>query len=101
MVTLRGTVQDITGQKEMERDLRQERDLVTGIVETSPVGIAVVNADGEFSFANDRAKSIYRRPLEEIKSMSHDDPEWDLVNDHGDSLEAGEAPFVTPVRSYL
>jgi len=93
VVTLRGTVQDITDQKQMERDLRQERNLVTGIVETNPVGIAVVNAEGDLSFANDRAETIYRRSREEIGEMSHDDPEWDLVNEHGDPLEAGDAPF--------
>ncbi|WP_226042756.1 PAS domain S-box protein [Natrinema sp. DC36] len=88
-----GIVRDITERKQAERELRQERDLVKGIVETSPVGIAVVDADGEVTFANEHAEEIYGRSRDELGGFSHDDPRWDLVNENGEPLETGEAPF--------
>ena len=84
---------DVTDQKQLEHDLRQERDLIEGIIETTPVGIAVVTPDGELSFVNDRAERIYGRSRDEIEQMSHNDPRWDLVNERGDPIEAGDAPF--------
>ena len=88
-----GVVRDITERKQVERDLRQERDLVQGIVETSPVGITVVDADGEVTFANERAEDIYGRSREEISEFSHNDPRWELVDENGEPLETGDTPF--------
>jgi len=52
-----GAVREVTRDAQVERGLRQEQDLVERIVETSPVGIIVVNADGEVTFANERAEA--------------------------------------------
>ncbi|QAU14033.1 PAS domain S-box protein [Halorubrum sp. BOL3-1] len=84
---------DITEQKQLEHALKEERDLVTGIVETVPVGLSVVDPDGSISFVNDRVEAIGGRPFEELEDMSHDDPRYDLVDEYGDPLESGETPF--------
>jgi PAS domain S-box-containing protein len=84
---------DITERKQTERTLKQERDLVTGIVETVPVGLSVVDADGSISFVNEQMESIAGRSLEELEDMSHDDSRYDLVDKHGEPLESGETPF--------
>lgn len=88
-----GLIRDISERMQMEQQLRTERDLLTGIVETSPVGIAVVGADGTISFAIDRAETIYGRSSEEISGFAHDDSRLDLVDEHGDPFEDGETPF--------
>ena len=93
VVTLRGAVEDITDHKEIEAELRQERDLFEGIVETSPIGIAVVDADGTLTFINDRAEEIYGRSSEEIEEFTHDDPRWGLIDEDGTPLEAGSTAF--------
>nr|WP_224450462.1 PAS domain S-box protein [Haloprofundus salilacus] len=76
-----------------EDDYLSDPYFVEGIVETNPVGIAVVDADGTVSFANERAEEIYGRSRQEISDFSHDDPRWDLVDREGDPLADGEAPF--------
>ena len=68
-------------------------DLLEAIVETNPVGIAVVDESGELTFANERAEEIYGRTRDEIADFSHDDPRWDLVDENGDPLDDGETPF--------
>ena len=93
VVTLRGAVQDITDHKEIESELRQERDLFEGIVKTSPIGITVVDADGTLSFVNEQAEEIYGRSSEEINDFTHDDSRWELVTENGEPIEAGTTPF--------
>jgi PAS domain S-box-containing protein len=90
---VRGYIQDITERKQMERELRQERDLVTGIVETVPVGIAVVTADGDLSFTNEKASTIAGWPDEKREAMPYNHPRYDLVNEYGDAFDTGDTPF--------
>jgi PAS domain S-box-containing protein len=84
---------DITERKQMERALEQERDLVTGIVETVPIGLSVVDADGSISFVNDQMESIGGRSLENLEGNLYDDSRYDLVDEHGEPLGSGELPF--------
>ncbi|MDG5761232.1 PAS domain S-box protein [Natronococcus sp. A-GB1] len=49
---------DMTERREREQQLQHERDLVERILETSPVGIAVVNPDGSTSRANERMATL-------------------------------------------
>ncbi len=47
----------IEGQRAEER-LRRERDLISRIMETSPVGIVVTDHAGKITFANHRAEEV-------------------------------------------
>jgi PAS domain S-box-containing protein len=90
---VRGYIQDITERKQMERELRQERDLVTEIVETAPVGIAGVTADGDLSFTNEQASTIAGWADEGSEAMPYNHPRYDLLNEHGDPFDGGDTPF--------
>ena len=50
---------DMTDRRERERQLRRERDLVERILETIPVGLGIVSAEGELVQTNARAKAIF------------------------------------------
>jgi PAS domain S-box-containing protein len=73
---LEGFVTDITEQKRQERELEREHDLRTRILDTSPVGIAAVDAGGVVTMANDRAREI----LDEL-DIDVDDPGGLFVED--------------------
>jgi PAS domain S-box-containing protein len=90
---VRGYIQDITDRKQVERALEQEHDLVMGIVETVPVGLSVVDADGSISFMNERMESLTGRSLEDIEGDPYDDSRYDLVDEYGQPLGSGDAPF--------
>ncbi|MFC7194699.1 PAS domain S-box protein [Halosimplex aquaticum] len=49
---------DMTERKEREQQLQRERDLIEQILETSPVGITVVNSDGSTNRANERMAEL-------------------------------------------
>ncbi|WP_331234808.1 bacterio-opsin activator domain-containing protein [Natronorarus salvus] len=52
-----GLATDITDQRTVERALRAEHELNERIIETTPVGIVVVDG-GEITYANDRASEV-------------------------------------------
>ncbi|QLG28144.1 PAS domain S-box protein [Halorarum halophilum] len=76
-----------------KRRLEEETRVKDRIVETSPVGIVIVGADGALQFANERAEEIYGRSEGEIETYSHDDSRFDLVDAQGNPLPEDEAPF--------
>ncbi|MDG5819944.1 PAS domain-containing protein [Natronococcus sp. A-GB7] len=80
---------DITERKRRERELARYET----IVETSPVGITIVDDDGELQFANDRAEEIYGRSKDQINDLSFDDSDWNEVDVDGGPLPDEEKPF--------
>ena len=68
---------------------RRCRALITAVGD----GIAVVNAEGELTFANERAAELLGRPLDDLAGRSADGAYWDYVDDAGDPLETGKTPF--------
>lgn len=85
--------QDISEQEEMRRDLKQERDLLRGILETSPVGIVVLDANGEVLFVNDQAEAIYGQSKKPGSELPHGDSQVEFLTEHGDPIENGADPF--------
>ncbi|WP_207591707.1 PAS domain S-box protein [Halomontanus rarus] len=74
---------------------RRCRTLVNAIDD----GVTVVDADGELTFANERAEELLGRSREALAGTTHDDPRWDLVDETGERLEADESPFTRVVDS--
>ncbi|WP_276252510.1 PAS domain S-box protein [Halomontanus rarus] len=82
---------------ERARHRVREAEVADRIVETSPVGITVVDVDGEVSFVNERAEELLGRSRSELLTYSHDDPRWQRSGDgqDGDGEGTGdeELPF--------
>lgn len=78
---------DVSEQHRLERDLREERNLTQRILETSPVGIAIVTDDGETEFVNPRGEEL----VGDAESLSAAPPE--LRGTDGVRLTDDERPF--------
>lgn len=73
-----------------------ERDgpgLLAKILETSPAGITVVDAEGQISFANRKAEEILGLTKSEITSRVYNDPEWRITTFDGGHFPDEELPF--------
>ncbi len=88
-----GIGRDITERKRTERQLREERNFLDRILETSPVAIAVLNADGEFLEASSRAEDILGLDKTEVMARTYNDPEWRIRGPDGESIPDEELPF--------
>jgi len=84
---------DITERKRAEVALQRERDLVARIMETSPVGIVLLNRDGKIGFSNNAAARILGLTKSEITSRSFDEPAWKITAHDGGEFPESRLPF--------
>jgi len=73
--------------------LRRERVLLRRIMETSPVGIVVVNREGRVTFANPQAEKVLGLSKNEITRRIYNAPEWHITTGAGDLFPDEELPF--------
>ncbi|MBN1484573.1 MAG: PAS domain-containing protein [Chloroflexia bacterium] len=79
--------------RQAEEALRQQQDFVARLIETSPVGLVVVNRQGQIAFANQYAESILGLPQAEITRRSYNAPEWRITDYEGRPVPERELPF--------
>ncbi|AKB29308.1 hypothetical protein MSSIT_2589 [Methanosarcina siciliae T4/M] len=65
-IRMRGTVQDITNRKQMEKALRESEEKYRNIVETANEGIFLMDAEFNITYANKRTAELMRYAQEEI-----------------------------------
>ncbi|EIM78085.1 multi-sensor signal transduction histidine kinase [Nitritalea halalkaliphila LW7] len=71
-----GTLQDITHQKEKEREITYHRDLFTALFELSPIGIALNDFEtGQFLDVNSKLLAPTQYTKEEFLALSY----WDVT----------------------
>jgi len=85
---------DISARVQMEQELRQERDVLSQIMATSPSGITVVDRDGQIIYANRRAEEIHGAPQQDITSLTYDSPTWQHTDYDGNPWPDEKQPFV-------
>lgn len=84
---------DITRQKQAENALKERTNLLSRIMETSPVGIVTLDKTGNINYANDRAEQILGLKKEEITSIPYNAPIWKHTELDGSSLKDEKLPF--------
>ncbi len=84
---------DITERKATEEALRRERDLLNRLMETSPLGITVVDRAGQITFANRPAEQILGLSRDEITARTYNDPGWQITDEQGGPIPDADLPF--------
>lgn len=74
---------NIDKRKKVEVELQRERDLMGSIMETSPMGILVIDSDGIIIFANDQAARVHGVSRDEIIGRRHNDSIWKISSHDG------------------
>ncbi|WP_436924160.1 PAS domain S-box protein [Halosimplex amylolyticum] len=88
---------DMTERREYEQELREKRDLVEQILDTVPVGIGVLDAEGTFVRANQRL--LERREIDRPALADSERPSPGASDADGDLLAAEEWPLARVVES--
>lgn len=89
---IEGFCVDHTEKKAAEEALRRERDIFSRVMETSPVGIALVNNRGEITFANPGAEHILDLVKSDGDASPYQKPEWTFRRLDGTPMTAAELP---------
>ena len=70
--------------RQADKALRYERDLVSRIMETSPIGITLLNREGEITFANANAERVLGLSKDEVTSRTYNAPDWHITGFDGE-----------------
>lgn len=87
-----GIGREITERKEREQELRRERDLTSRIVETSPMAIFVMEADGSIVRANSRARNVLGINKSDV-APNVDESDWTLYDESGTEIPDEDHPI--------
>lgn len=79
--------------KRAEETLRRERDLISHIMETSPVGIVVTDPSGKITFANHCAEDVLLLTREAIAQRTCSVFEWRVADSEGVPQEGRPLPL--------
>jgi PAS domain S-box-containing protein len=91
---------DITKRKQVEEALRRERDLVSRVMETSPVGIAVFDRQGRITFVNNLLQQLARQAgVSTLIGRAYNDPAWQGIAAEGEPPPEVTLPFAQVMSS--
>lgn len=88
-----GIATDITDEKESEQHFAAEHDLVEEILQSSPVGIVVVDTSGQIVRANEQSYRIFDVPQNELEGGSYNPDLIEFYKPDGTPLADDEHPF--------
>ena len=90
---LLGMCLDITARKVAETARRRTEARLARIAETAADAIMLYDASGHIIFANPAAARVFGRPVEELWSLSYDDPQWGDASLEGAPLTLAQTVF--------
>jgi PAS domain S-box-containing protein len=76
-----------------EETLQHEQMLLSRIMETSPVGITLVDHVGQITFANFQAEKVLGLTKDKITQRTYNAPDWNITTYDGDPFPNEELPF--------
>jgi PAS domain S-box-containing protein len=88
-----GFQSDVTARRQAEERLREETETLEQLFETSPIGITVLDADGQIVRANAAAEEVLRLERSDVVGRKFDEPSWEIVGEDGEPLDSEHLPF--------
>ncbi|EMA68840.1 PAS-PAC-PAC sensing histidine kinase [Halorubrum aidingense JCM 13560] len=88
-----GFQSDVTARRQAEERLREETETLERLFETSPVGITVLNTDGQVVRANGAAEEVLGLERSDVVGRTFDEPSWEIVDENGESVDSEDLPF--------
>lgn len=82
----------VVSRRQIERALEREKELVEQILETNPLGITVLTADGAFVRLNTRAEQLFGRSREELLGRQLTQSEWRLFDENNQLIPVEDRP---------
>ncbi len=79
--------------KQAQEKIISDRNFITSIMETSPVGITRVDSKGKIIFANSKAISILGLTIDEISQTDYNAPVWRISDLDGRPVPDEKLPF--------
>ncbi|MBX0296703.1 PAS domain-containing sensor histidine kinase [Haloarcula nitratireducens] len=88
-----GFQSDITARRVAEERLREETETLERLLEASPVGITVLDTDGQIVRANAAAEEVLGLERSDALGRAFDEPSWEIVGEDGEPVDSADLPF--------
>ncbi|MFO7767418.1 MAG: PAS domain S-box protein [bacterium] len=96
---LHRSIQYAISRKRAEEDLRRERDLLNRVMQTSPVGIKVLDTEGNVIWVNEQAGQPFGVDRSEMRASGGDLSRWVTRDWEGDPIPHEEWPMLEAIRT--
>lgn len=91
--------EDITAKKQAEENLRREQEFAIRLMETSPIGIVVLDKTGCITYVNNQILRISGFNRETLLSRSYLNPLWQLLNENEKVIPPQQGPVAQILTS--
>jgi len=85
--------EDISEDRRVESERGRDREMFACVMETSPVGIGILDRDGNMIFVNNACADILGVGKEQLTGMSYDDPLWRRLTLEGQPFPLEETAY--------
>ncbi|XDD51352.1 PAS domain S-box protein [Leptospira sp. WS92.C1] len=85
--------------KRVEEELKQERDLLSSVMENSPTSIVVLNPKGKILYANRSSEFILGIKIEDIAARSYNSDQWESTSLDGSEWKEEDQPFTQVMKT--
>ena len=92
-----GIAKDVTEQKRIAKELRQERDRMEGVLDASPIGILFIGENGQIPLANASATDIFGRSPDDIAAYLREGVS--IVDESGEPIAPEQLPHQVVLES--
>lgn len=95
-----GIGRDLRRVRQREAELRKQHDLVNRILETAPVAVVIIDADGTVTRVNPAAEQLLGLDRSVVETEVVDFTEWSFVDKSGNPVPPAEHPVVQVQTSH-
>lgn len=88
-----GIIRDISERVQREQELEETNWLLSTLFEVLPVGVTVLDSEGQIIRANERAEEVLGLSESEITERTYEDVDWHIYDENGDPIPGKELPF--------
>lgn len=99
LIGFEGIIRDITERVEVEKLIQREKMFSERIMETSPIGITIINPLGEIIYANKEAENIFGLTKKTITGRNYNTPDWNISDFNGNPIDENDLPFQQVMRT--
>ena len=90
---LANRIENAVSARQWKREAESRNHRLEQILKTVPACVVQINYEGEFVFANDRAKEVLGLEPNEVSERTYNDPRWKITDTDGNPIPDGELPF--------
>ncbi len=89
----------IVQRSQVEDELVRQGNIISNLAEAAPVGITILDKNGDITYANNHAETALSLAKSEITGRQYDSPAWKITDYAGNPFPQEDLPFAQVMRT--